>query len=177
MKKIFISIVLILGIALAALFIINGKSSYDPKKYSLKIAPETKPFGVGSTIEFTLPDQFGKAHTNKDTKKLIFAFTKDAGHTVKAFMQNKPKGYLESKGAVIVLDVSPMPTVILNTFALPDLKKSNFSMMLIYDGKMAKKLEEGLDKSKIAVITIEDNKVSKVDYATNKEDLAKLLEK
>ncbi len=175
MKKIFVATVLILAIALGALYIINGKSHYDPTKYSLKITPDNKPFGVGSKIEFVLPDQFDKPHTNKDTKKLIFAFTKQAGHEVKAFMQDKPKGYLEKLGAVIVLDVSPMPTVILNTFALPDLRKSNFTMMLIYDSKMAKKLESGLDKTKIAVISLDNGVVKSINYATSRNQLEKLL--
>jgi len=176
LKKILLGLIALIVIAAGVLFGVNGKSNYDAAKYSLTITPENQPFGVGSTIDYILPDQFDKSHKlSTTTKKLIFAFTKDTGHIIKVFMMEKPEGFLEERNAVIVADISAMPVVIQNTFALPDLRKSNYSMMLIYDKEMAKKLKEGQEATKVIVMTLDNKKVTKVELADSEEALGKLL--
>jgi len=176
MKKILLGLLALIIIAAGVLFGINGKSNYNASKYSLTITPTDKHFSVGSTIDYTLPDQFDKTHKLSDTtQKLIFAFTKDMGHIIKVFMLEKPKGYLEERNAVLVADISAMPVVIQNTFALPDLRESNFSMMLIYDKEMAMRLKEGQEATKVIVMTLDNKKVTKVELAGSVEELEKLL--
>ncbi len=176
MKKILLGLIGLIIIAAGVLFGINGQSNYDATKYSLKITPTDKHFGVGSTIDYTLPDQFDKTHKlSSNTQKMVFAFTKDTGHIIKVFMLEKPEGYIESKKAVIVADISAMPVVIQNTFALPDLRESNYSMMLIYDKEMAKQLKEGQEATKVIVMTLDNKKVTKVELAGSVEELEKLL--
>ena len=68
-----------------------------------------------------------------------------------------------------------MPTVITNTFALPDLRKNRYPTLLIYDKNMAKRLKENQDKDKIIVMTLENSKVVKIEYASNLKELKKLL--
>jgi len=176
LKKILLGLIALIVIAAGVLFGVNGTSNYDATKYSLSITPKDKPFGIGSTIDYVLPDQFDKAHKlSTATQKLIFAFTKDTGHIIKVFMMEKPEGFLQKKNAVIVADISAMPVVIQNTFALPDLRKSNYSMMLIYDKEMAKQLKEGQEASKVIVMTLDNKKVTKVELAGSEEELGKLL--
>ncbi len=176
MKKILLGLIALIVIAVGVLFGVNGKSNYDATKYSLTITPEDQHFGVGSTIDYILPDQFDKTHKlSSTTKKMVFAFTKDTGHIIKVFMMEKPEGFLEKRNAVIVADISAMPVVIQNTFALPDLRKSNYSMMLIYDKEMAKKLKEGQEATKVIVMTLDNKKVTKVELADSEEALGKLL--
>jgi hypothetical protein len=178
MKKFLLVLSLLLLIAAGALYALKGKSSYDPAKYSLSVQPADKPFGVGSTVAFTLPDQFGKAHTlSPETKTMAFAFTKATGHIIKAAMADKPRGYLEKRKAVIVADISGMPTVIQNMFALPDLRKSDYEMMLIYDKRMARRLKEGQATDKVIVVRLEKGKVTKVEHADSPEALIRLLDK
>jgi len=176
MKKIILALVAILVIGAGVLFAINSKSNYDPTKYYLKITPQDKPFDIGSKIEFKLPDQFNRAHElSDDTKKLIFVFTKETGHTFKSFMANKKKGFLEEKKAVAVADVSKMPTFILNTFAMPDFKKSNYPLLLIYDKEMAKKLKENRDTTKVIVVDLDKRRVKKINYAKDEKELESLV--
>jgi uncharacterized protein YxeA len=176
MKKIILAVVAILVIGVGALFAINGKSNYDPTKYSLKVTPQDKPFGVGSMLNFKLPDQFSKPHQlTSDIKKVMFVFTKATGHIFKSFMADKNRDFLEKRGLMIVADVSGMPTVILNTFAMPDFQKSNYPVLLIYDKNMAKRLKEGKDASKVVLITLKNNEVTKVEYAKDTNELAALL--
>lgn len=176
MKKIILGLIALIVIAAGVLFGVNGQSSYDASKYSLSITPENKSFGVDSSIDFILPDQFDNANKlSGSTEKLIFAFSKDMGHEVKIFMDAKPASLLKEKHAMILLDVSPMPTVILNTFAIPDLKKSEYSTLLVHDKNMAKQLRDGLDKNKISVLTLESKRVTKIEYASSKEELGRII--
>jgi len=176
LKKILLGLLALIIVAAGILFGVNGTSKYDASKYSLDITPADKHFGIGSTINYILPDQFDKTHKlSTTTEKMVFAFTKDTGHIIKVFMMEKPEGFLEKHHAVIVADISAMPVVIQNTFALPDLRKSNYSMMLIYDKIMAKQLKEGQDATKVIVMTLDNKMVTKVELAASEEELGKLL--
>ena len=85
MKKIILAILAILVIGGGVLFAINGKSNYDPEKYSLEVTPVNKPFGVGSMLNFKLPDQFNKPHhLTNDVKKVMFVFVLE--HTLKLYL-------------------------------------------------------------------------------------------
>jgi len=176
MKKVLLILSLLLLLAAGTLYALKGKSQYDPTKYTLNIQPKDRPFGIGSSISYTLPDQFGKAHrSSPDTRILVFAFTKATGHIIKSAMADKPKGFLEQRKAVIIADISKMPTVIQNMFALPDLRKSNYTMLLIYDGKMAQRLKEGQATDKVIVMRLHDGKVTAVEHADSPQALDRLL--
>jgi len=176
MKKLLLAILALVVVAVGALFAINGTSHYDPSKYHLSVLPEQKPFGLGSTIDLTLPDQFDKPQTLSDeTRKLIFVFTKETGHTFKAFMADKPDGFLAQRHIVAVGDISGMPTVIVNTFAMPDFRKSHYSILLIYDKAMAARLKEGQAIDQVIVMTLQHKKVIRIEHAKTVADLARLL--
>jgi len=172
-KKILFGLLGLLVIGGAVLFAINGKDTYDAAKYSAKVS---NGLNAGSTITFTLPDQFDKTHSlTADTKTLILAFAKATGHTVKAFLKKQDKNYLPERDALFVADISPMPTIIRNTFALPDLKKSAFSVLLIYDENIAKQLKNDTEADKIAVVTLEKGVVKTVKYISTEEELKAML--
>jgi hypothetical protein len=69
-----------------------------------------------------------------------------------------------------------MPTVIRNTFALPDFKKSPFSVLLIYDKNFAKALKDEKGAEKITVITLENNTIKTVKYIASEEELKSFLD-
>ena len=168
-KKIILAILTLILIAGGVLFFLNGKDNYDATKYS---ATASKQIEVGSDIGFTLPDQFDQAHSlTAETKKVIFVFAKATGHTVKAFLKEQDKNYLLKHHALFVADISPMPTVIRNTFALPDLKKSDFSVLLIYDGAIAKAFKDEAQADKIAIVSVNNGTVEAVKYITTEAEL------
>jgi hypothetical protein len=168
-KKIILSLLALILLAGGVLFILNSKDNYDASKYS---ATATNSINVGSKIDFTLPDQFDKAHTlSPDTKKIIFVFAKATGHTVKTYLKEQSKDYLTQKNAIFVADISPMPTVIRNTFALPDLKKSAYSVLLIYDKNIAKQFKNETEADKIAVVTLNNKMIEAVKYITTADEL------
>jgi len=173
-KKIILGLIVVIIIAVGGLFAINGKDNYDASKYS---ATATNGINIGSKIEFTLPDQFDKPHSLTDNiKKIILVFAKSTGHTVKAFLNSQDKEYLTKRDTIFVADISPMPTVIRNTFALPDLKKSPYSVLLIYDENIAKSLKNEKEAGKIAIVTLKNGVVEKVKYITTTEELKAQLQ-
>ena len=172
-KKILLGFLGLIIIGGGALFFIKGKDNYDATKYSANVS---NGLNAGSTISFTLPDQFDKAHTLKaDTKTLILVFAKATGHTVKEFLKKQDSDYLAKRATLFVADISPMPTVIRNTFALPDLKKSAYSVLLIYDKNIAKQLKNEKEADKIAVVTLENGVVKASKYIDSEEELKALL--
>lgn len=173
MKKIFLVVALLAAVAIGAFIIIQGKDNYDPSKYYVKLSDGLK---VGSEIDFKLPDQFDKPHElTENTKMVIMVFSKPTGHTVKGFLKKQPKGFLESKRTLFVADISPMPVVIRNTFALPDFKKSDYSVLLIYDKKLAAKLKDEKHIDKIAVVYLENKKIKEIKYISKEEELKEIL--
>jgi len=172
-KKILLGLLTLIIIGGGILFFMNGKDTYDASKYSAKVS---NGLNNGSTISFTLPDQFDKSHTlDAKTKRLILVFAKSTGHTVKAFLKKQDSDFLSKRNTLFVADISPMPTIIRNTFALPDLRKSPFSVLLIYDEKIAKQLKNEKEADKIAVVNIENGVVKSTEYIVSEEKLKALL--
>jgi hypothetical protein len=172
-KKIILSLVVLLVVGVGALFAINGKNNYDPTKYS---ATATQGLQVGSTIAFTLPDQFDKPVTlTPDTKKVIFVFAKATGHTVREFLKQQDKNYLPSRETLFVADVSGMPTIIRNTFALPDFRKSPYSVALIYDKAIAKAYKNEKDADKITIATLSNGKITHLQTLSTEAELKAAL--
>ena len=175
MKKILLSLVIITVIAAGTLFIINGKDTYQADKYSASLSNGLQ---KGSKVSFTLPDQFDKSHTlDNSISTIIFVSSKATGHEVKEFLKEKPADYLQKHHALFVADISPMPVVIRNTFALPDLKKQHYSVLLIYDKEFAKNFKKGTVEDKIAIVELKNGIVSDLKFIEDDDDIEKALEK
>jgi len=172
-KKIIYGLLLLLLVGGGVLFAINGKSHYDPTKYH---ATATKGLSVGSILSFTLPDQFDKPVTlTPETTKVIFVFAKSTGHTVREFLKKQDKNYLPSRHTLFVADVSGMPTIIRNTFALPDFRKSPYALALIYDKAIASAYKNEKDADKITIVTLKNGVITELETVTTEEALQKVL--
>jgi len=173
MKKIILALVLLLIVAGGALFAINGKDHYDPSKYH---ATASNGLSVNSKLSFTLPDQFDSPVTlTPKTEKVIFVFAKSTGHTVREFLKKQEKSYLPSRHTLFVADISGMPTVIRNTFALPDFKKSAYSVALIYDKAIAASYKDEKDADKITLVTLKNGVVTAKQTLTTEAALKAAL--
>lgn len=172
-KKIALGLVGLIIVAGGALYAMNGSDNYDAAKYSATV---TDGMNKGSKISFSLPDQFDKKHTlNEDTKILIFSFAKATGHTVKDFLANESNDYLSSRDAMFIADVSPMPTIIRNTFALPDLRKSSYPVLLVYDKAIASQIKNDTKADKIAVVLLKDGTITDTHYISTAQELKTVL--
>ena len=131
----------------------------------------------GMKVELTLPDQFDAPQTiGDDVKTLLFAFSKDAGGTVRGYLDKQEETFLATHKALFIADISPIPVVIRNTLALPKLRKSSYSVMLIYEEEMAAALMNTKHESDIAVVTITENVVQNIRYVNGEGELAALFE-
>jgi len=174
LKKILLTLIVLTVVAAGTLFFLNGKDTYDASKYSATLSDGLK---EGSTIAYTLPDQFDKTQTLNDSiKKLILVFAKDTGHTVKEYLKAQPADYLAKHHTAFIADISPMPVVIRNTFALPDLKKQHYSVALIFDKKISEDFKKDAKTSEIAVATLINGKIEKVEYLKSVEELKVALQ-
>ncbi|HIP47101.1 MAG TPA: hypothetical protein EYG95_06040 [Campylobacterales bacterium] len=171
-KKILLTAILLIIIAGGAFFFMNSSDNYDASKYSATATTMVE----GESIDFTLPDQFDKAHTlSADTKTLVLTFAKETSHIVRDFLQTQPDDYLSSRNAYYIADISPMPTVIRNAFAMPDLKKSAYPVILIYDGTIAAKFKDEAQKNSIMIVSLENKKITSVKFAEDVDTLKALL--
>jgi len=173
-KKILLGLLAILMVGGGIFFFMNSEDKYDPSKFMAKVSDG---LNTGSTISFTLPDQFDKVHTLEDsTKKLILVFKKDAGHAVNEFLQKQEDGYLEKRNALFIADISPMPVIIRNAFALPDLKSSSYTMLLLYDEMIVKQFKDEANAEKIAIVTLENSVVKSTQFISTEEELKAVLQ-
>jgi len=172
-KKILSTLAMLLVVGGGTFYYTNSKDNYDASKYSASVSSTMSP---GSTVDFTLPDQFDKAHTlSNDTKILLLTFSKNISHTIRDFLKSQPADYLSSRNAFYVADISPMPTVIRNAFAMPDLKKSNYPVLLMYDKEIAEKFRNDDKKDLIMVVELNSKKIEKISFTKDAKELASLL--
>ena len=129
---------------------------------------------IGDSIpNLTINDQFEKVHTIKaDTKTILFSATKAESETIKVFLESKDKGFLEKNNIQYIADITGMPSIISKFFALPKMKKYDFSILLIDEKN---KDLFSVKEEKITVYTFKDSKVSDVKYISTKEELENLF--
>jgi len=69
-----------------------------------------------------------------------------------------------------------MPTVIRNTFALPDFRKSPYSVALIYDKTIAATYKNEKDADKITIVTLDNGVVTDLQTITTEDALKAALQ-
>lgn len=201
-KKLALLIGVLVLVGGGVFYYLNSKDHYDPSKYSATItsappapgdtaeagapvapgtgtevpAPQATGLAIGAKVELTLPDQFDAAHTiAADTTTLIMAFSKGSGSIVRGYLDTQPGSFLSDHKTVFIANISPIPVVIRNTLALPKLRKSSYSVLLLYEESMADALMNKEQSENIAVVTLESNVVQGIQYAANEADLVALI--
>ena len=175
MKKILLGLLIVFIVFGGVFFFLKGKDTYTKEQSSVSVSDG---LNIGSTIVYTLPDQFGTTHTLDDSiHTLIVVFAKDTGHTVKTYLGTQSADYLAMHHVSFVADISPMPVVIRNTFALPDLKTQPYSVNLILDGAIADSFKKGAKVDKINIVTLNNKQVQKIEYIETAQQLKTIIEK
>jgi hypothetical protein len=122
-----------------------------------------QPLSVGTTIEATqFKDQFEKNLTiTAQTQQLIVVFSKVEGEKVKAFLEANPN-YLRENNALYLMDVTPVPSMVMSMFMLPKFKKYTYPIGLIEDETILKTLPK---KEKfITLITLDNLKITAIEF-------------
>jgi len=132
---------------------------------------------VGQTVSLSLNDQNEKAHSlSPETKTLIFAFSKDMGHTCNDFFAKKDENYLTEHNTVFVADVSSAPSVIRSMFILPGMKDFKHTILVMDDEAVASAYKAGMNLEQIVVVSLDKGVITEISNVTTVDDLAKKIE-
>ena len=86
---------------------------------------------------WTLLDQFDQPYSLDDELQVLLVARSMAGaKLLAAALDQQPKGYLESRKAVFLADISRMPSVIATAFAVPAMRDYNYRVMLDRDARI-----------------------------------------
>jgi len=158
MKKI------LLGLMSALLFIGCSSSAVEENVKPALVA--------GQNLEISLKDQNEKVHSSTtETKKVIFALSKDAAHTCNDYFETKEPNYLETHSTLFVADVSSAPSLIRSMFIMPGLKDFKHRVLILDDKSVAAPFRAGVDVEKIVVVSLDANKITNVKTISTKEEL------
>lgn len=131
---------------------------------------------VGDTLPtITLKDQHDKAITvASDAKTLLFAVEKPAADIINDYLQKQDKDFLTQQKAYFLLDISGMPSMITQMFALPKMRERPYSILLAYDANEVAFMPK--QKDHITIVTLQDNKVTEIEFVGNAEAFASALQ-
>jgi len=162
---------ILIGLLMAFAFV--GCSGKDNTTQNI----EPKLVLQNSLAGLSFNDQHEKTHTlSADTKTLIFAFSKDVGHTCNDFFATKKETYLDDHKAIFVADVSSAPSIIRSMFIMPGLKDFKHTVLIIDDENTANSYKKGLDVEKIIIVTLSNNIITSIDKVTTTQELAAKIE-
>ncbi len=165
MKKI------ILGLVTALVFL--GCSSSESAQTNVEPKLEVNK----SLADLKLNDQFGKPQTiDADTKTVIFAFSKDTGHTCNDFFATKDESYLKDHKAVFVADVSGAPSLIRSMFIMPGLEDFKHPILVIDDADVSAGYKPAHNSEKIVVVSVDNKNITAVEFVNSPEELDKKLQ-
>ncbi|WP_439868692.1 hypothetical protein [Pseudomonas syringae] len=131
---------------------------------------------VGERLSsWTLLDQYDQPYTlNNQTQTLLVARSMDAAKLVNAALQDKPKGFLESRHTVFVADIQKMPTIIAKMFAIPKMRDYSYRVMLDRDARIVPQYAG--DDDKVLWLQLRDGQLVRQQQFGSAEALRAALE-
>ena len=96
-----------------------------------------EPYAANSVLpKIELPDQHGAPRAiDESVRVVVFTRDMDAGKIVKAAGEKAGPGPFSSNGVVCVADLSGMPSVIRNLFAMPKLRDRPYPLLVDEEGE------------------------------------------
>ncbi len=128
---------------------------------------------VGASLEgFSLNDQHGVSHAlTADTKRVVFAFSKEMGHLSNDFFNKQAPTFLAEHDAVFVADVSGAPSLIRTMFIMPGLRDFKHTVLVIEDENMAASYRIDANSEKLMVLDVDNFIIENIRYASTEEEL------
>jgi hypothetical protein len=134
-------------------------------------------FGVFKEGDYFAPnrfmDQFDKNVTiSKEYKQVIVVFNKAGYYDVNKFLATKSKNFLQKNHIAYLNDISQMPKSILNYFVKPRMRQKSYTILLLKDTNLSKRLN--YQDEKITIYTLNHQLIHKID-CINSDELEKYL--
>ncbi|MDM7456346.1 MAG: hypothetical protein P3W97_003575 [Tepidimonas sp.] len=121
-----------------------------------------------------LKDQHGQDwRVNADTRLVLFANGRKASNLVQSVLGAQPKGFLESRKAVYLADLSRMPSFITRTFALPALREQPFTVGVVLDSALLQGWPAAEDA--LMLIELDDGRVKALRPVSSEAQLRAAL--
>ena len=132
---------------------------------------------VGNSLEtLRLKDQFDKPQSlNAQTKKVIFAFSKDMGHMSNEFFDKQKPDFLTEHNALFIADVSSAPSLIRSMFIMPGLKDFKHTVLVIEDKNVAASYRIDEKSDQLMVLDLDDFIIKNIRFVDSEEALGKLF--
>jgi len=122
----------------------------------------------------TLQDQHTQPWGVKaDTRLVVFAAGRKPSNVVMEVLSAQAKGFLESRQAVYVADMSRMPGFVTRTFALPALRDQPFVVGVNLDDKQL--VDWPRQEDAITLIRLEGGRVNSIAYVRTPAELKSAL--
>lgn len=162
---------IILVVITALLFLGCSKEDINLDKIEAKLVVNK------SLSDLKLNDQYDKPQTiHADTKKVIFAFSKEVGHLCNDFFATKDDGYLINNKVQFIADVSKAPSIIRSMFIMPGLADFNHPILVLDNEKTSTEYRTGHNIDKILVVYLENKIITKIIYLNNIDELSREIE-
>ena len=108
-----------------------------------------------------------------DTRLVLFATGRKAANLAMEVLGEQPKGFLATRHALYLADMSKMPGFITRTFALPSLREQPFAVGVVLEENLLSDWPRQQDA--VTLIRLEKGRVVAVDYAASAAALREAL--
>ena len=114
-----------------------------------------------------------KVSIPQQTKTLVFTSEMEASKIAHEVFEKLGDEYLKQNSIVFVSDIHRMPFLITKFVALPKMRSYNYTIHLIKEEGISKDIPK--EKGKLTVISLDNYKITSIQFATSPEELQKLL--
>jgi hypothetical protein len=123
---------------------------------------------------FSLQDQHGRPwHVMPKTQMVIYAASRQASALVQAVVGAQAKGFLATRQAVYLANMSRMPGFITRSFALPALREQPFDVGVVLDEQVLATWPVRADA--LTLITLKEGVVQGIAFASTEAQLRAAL--
>ncbi len=123
----------------------------------------------------SLTDQHDKELSiDASTRFVIFARDKESSTMINRLLETTGADFLPSRGAVYLADISGMPGIIRDLFAMPKMRKYPYRIMLDRDAKSTADFPGKAGQA--TLIHLKNLSVEKIEFPASPEDLKRALE-
>ena len=133
-------------------------------------------YAVGSVLpRIELPDQHGEVRAIDDSiRAVVFSRDMKAGDVVKAAVAKAGPDLFDRNGAVYVVDVKGMPSIIRALFAMPAMRRRPYKLLVDDEGTKTAEIPGGATYP--TVLILDKLQVTSVTFPTTAEELIAALE-
>jgi len=118
----------------------------------------------------TLHDQHDQPMAiSADTRLVLFAFEKPAADLLTAYLEAQPDDFLERNAAVYLMDISGMPKMITQMFALPKMRKRPYRILLADKPETLAFVPR--HQNQVTVISLDKGRVESLEFVDDESGL------